>query len=300
MEKLNNVIDFLTEKLEAQYGKEITGKILDGFKKEKKVTIRVNTLKTRKEEVLEVLEKNKITYKPLDWYEDALIINNAKENDLQNLDIYKDGKIYLQSLSSMLPPIFLEPKPGQDILDMCAAPGGKTSEISAITGGKSNITACEMNNIRFERLKYNMEKLGVKNINIMKKDSRILDDFFSFDNILLDAPCSGSGTINFNIENTYKNFSQDLIYKTCRLQKTLLNKAVNLLKKGNTMIYSTCSILKEENECMIYELLKQNKVEIIPIEIKNIPLLPTDLSGAICVMPNEFFEGFFVVKLLKK
>ena len=299
MEKLNKIPEFFIEKLENQYGKEITNQILDGFNKDKKVTIRINTLKANKEEILTELKNANIDYEFVNWYEDALVINNAKEFDLQNLEIYKDGKIYLQSLSSMLPPLFLEPKEGSDILDMCAAPGGKTSQISALTNNKSNITACEMNNIRYERLKYNMEKLGVKNINIMKKDSRILDDFFAFDNILLDAPCSGSGTINFNDDNTYKNFSLELVNKTCKLQRTLLNKAVKLLKKGNTMIYSTCSILQEENEDIVQNVLNQNNVEVVPIEMNEIPVLPSKIEGAICVMPNELFEGFFVVKLRK-
>lgn len=300
MEKLNKVPEFFIEKLEKQYGKEISNQIIDGLFKNKKVTIRINTLKTNKNEILNELKKENINYEFANWYEDALIITNALERDLQNLEIYKEGKIYLQSLSSMLPPLFLEPQEGKDILDMCAAPGGKTSEIAALTKNKANITACEMNNIRYERLKYNMEKLGVKNINIMKKDSRILDDFFAFDNILLDAPCSGSGTINFNNENTYKNFSLELVNKTCKLQKNLLNKAIKLLKKGNTMIYSTCSILQEENEDIVQNVLNQNNLEVVPIEVKDIPLLPCKINGAICVMPNDFFEGFFVVKLRKK
>lgn len=299
MEKLNKIPEFFIEKLENQYGKEITNQILDGFNKDKKVTIRINTLKTNKEEILTELDKANINYEFVNWFENAIIINNVVERDLQNLGIYKEGKIYLQSLSSMLPPLFLDPKEGCDILDMCAAPGGKTSQIAALTNNKSNITACEMNNIRFERLKYNMEKLGVKNINIMKKDSRILDDFFAFDNILLDAPCSGSGTIVLNDENTYKNFSLNLVNKTCKLQKTLLNKALKLLKKGNTMIYSTCSILQEENEDIVQNVLNQDNIEVVPIAMENIPLLPCKINGAICVMPNEYFEGFFVVKLRK-
>ncbi len=299
MEKLNNIPVFLKEKLEKQYGKECLNKIFDGFLSDKKVTIRVNTLKSNKAEIENCLENENIEFESVNWYKDAIIIKNAKEIDLQALEIYKTGKIYLQSLSSMLPPIILDPKEETDILDMCSAPGGKTSQISAITNNKSNITACEINNIRYERLKYNLEKLGVKNTNIMKKDSRFLDDFFSFDNILLDSPCSGSGTINLNNENTYKNFSLKLVEKSCRLQISLLRKAVKLLKKNKEIVYSTCSILKEENDDIVKQVLKDNNVEIIPIDVKDIPLLPNTIKGTITVMPTDLYEGFFVAKLKK-
>lgn len=300
MERLNNIPEFLKEKLTLQYGEAIANQIVEGYSQNKSVTLRINTLKASKEEIENILQNEDIEFEHVDWYKDAIIIKNAKEIDLQALEIYKEGKIYLQSLSSMLPPIFLNPKEGIDILDMCAAPGGKTSQIAALTNNQSNITACEMNHIRYERLKYNMEKQGVKSINIMKKDSRFLDDFFSFDSILLDAPCSGSGTINLNDENSYKNFSLELINKSCRLQLALLRKATKLLKRNQEMIYSTCSILQEENEDIINKIISENNLEVVPINAPNIPLLPSKIKGTICVMPNNLYEGFFVAKLKKK
>ena len=101
----------------------------------------------------------------------------------------------------MLPAIILQPKEKMDILDMTAAPGGKTTQMAALTNNKAHITACEMNKIRFERMKYNLEKQGATCVFAMNQDSRRIDDFFSFDQILLDAPCSGSGTLNLNIES---------------------------------------------------------------------------------------------------
>lgn len=300
MEKLNNVPEFLKEKLVKQYGIELTKKIIEGYSLNKKVTLRVNTIKSSKEEIQKELKNENIEFENVDWYKDAIIIKNSRETDLQALEIYKEGKVYLQSLSSMIPPIILEPKEGQDILDMCAAPGGKTSQIAALCNNKANITACEMNNIRLERLKYNMEKQGIRNINIMKQDSRFLDDFFSFDSILLDSPCSGSGTIDLNNENSYKNFSLSLINKSCKFQVSLLKKAIKLLKKGQEMVYSTCSILEEENEDIINKAIEENNIEVIPIKINNIPLLPSKIDGTICVMPTDLYEGFFVAKLKKK
>ena len=200
------MMKFLEEMLEKQYGKETSKEILQGYTAKRKTTLRANTIKSNIEEIKDELEKEKIEYEQVTWSKDAIIIKNADEKAIQEMEIYKNGKIYMQSLSSMLPPIILEPKEGIDILDMAAAPGGKTTQIAAITNNKSHITACEKNKIRAERLKYNIDKQGATCVFIMPKDSRFIDDFFSFDQILLDAPCSGSGTLNFNDTNTEKSF----------------------------------------------------------------------------------------------
>ena len=171
---------FLVESLEKQYGKELAEKILDGYKKKRKVTLRVNTIKTTCEAVKNKLSEVNIEFEEVSWYKDALIIKNADENDIRKLDMYENGEIYLQSLSSMLPPLLLEPKQGENILDMAAAPGSKTTQIAALTNNDSMITACEMNGVRGERLKYNLEKQGASRVSVMLKDARKLDDFFSF------------------------------------------------------------------------------------------------------------------------
>ena len=288
---------FFIEKIEKQYGKETAKKIEEGLLEEKPVTLRVNTIKSSLEKVKNELEKNNIEYEFLEWNKDALIIKNVREDEIRKLGIYENGEIYLQSLSSMIPAVVLEPKEKENILDMTAAPGGKTTQIAAIAENKVFITACEKNKIRYDRLKYNVEKQGVKNINIMQEDSRKLSDYFSFDKILLDAPCSGSGT-----ENVFTpNFSEYLIQKSSKVQEELLTKSLTILKPAGEMVYSTCSILKEENEDIVKKVLKKFKAQIIPINVpQNIPVLPTSIDGALCVCPTKYYEGFFVVKILKK
>ena len=288
---------FFIEKIEKQYGKETAKKIEEGLLEEKPVTLRVNTIKSSLEKVKNELEKNNIEYENVEWNKDALIIKNVREDEIRKLGIYENGEIYLQSLSSMIPAVVLEPKEKENILDMTAAPGGKTTQIAAIAENKVFITACEKNKIRYDRLKYNVEKQGVKNINIMQEDSRKLSDYFSFDKILLDAPCSGSGT-----ENVFTpNFSEYLIQKSSKVQEELLTKSLTILKPGGEMVYSTCSILKEENEDIVKKVLKKFKAQIIPINVpQNIPVLPTSIDGALCVCPTKYYEGFFVVKILKK
>lgn len=291
---------FLQDKLNAQYGEELADKILEGYTKKRKVTLRVNTLKSNINEIKEILNNNNIKYKMVNWSKEALIIENVRETELTKLDIYIEGKIYLQSLSSMLPPIILEPKENTDILDMTAAPGGKTTQIAAMVNNKARITACEMNNIRAEKLRYNIEKQGATCAYVMVTDSRKIDDFFSFDQILLDAPCSGSGTLDANNTKTEKIFTPKLIEKSVKAQITLLTKALKILKPGKEIVYSTCSILKEENEEIIKQVLKKSNAKIKPITntiLQELPQLPTSIEGTLCVCPTEEYEGFFVAKM---
>ncbi len=296
------VPDFLIDMLEKQYGKDLKDRIIVGFGKNRKVSFRVNTLKTNVENVIKILSENNISYKKVLWCDEAFIIENVKEDEIRNLDIYKNGEIYMQSLSSMLPPIILNPKENMDILDMTAAPGGKTTQIATICNNNSRITAVEMNKIRSQKLKYNIEKQGASSVYVMEQDARKIDDFFSFDSILLDAPCSGSGTINSNDLKLEKFFTKNLIEKSKKTQRELLNKAIKILKKGSTMVYSTCSILQEENENIINDILKTKKVELEEINFKGIeelPRLPEKIKGTLLVMPDEEYEGFFVAKLKK-
>ena len=300
MEDKKGVPLFLIEKLNKQYGEEITSKILNGYSQNRVVSLRVNTIKATSQEICNELLRNNIEFEKVSFCDEALVIKNTNEQEIKELDIYKNESIYLQSLSSMLPPIILEPKENEDILDMTAAPGGKTTQIAALTNNKAHITACEMNNIRIEKLKYNVEKQGATSVSILKEDSRRLNDYFAFDKILLDAPCSGSGTIELENEKTYNGFTEKLLEKTTQSQLTLLKEALKILKPGHEMLYSTCSILQEENEDIISKVIKGTKVEVVPIEIQgDIPKLPCKMEGALCVEPTKYYEGFFVAKLKK-
>lgn len=290
-------LSFYKDLLLKNYDENITNKILNGIRLNKKVTLRVNNLKASTEEIIDVFNSENIQYNQVNWYKDAFIIENIDEYDLQDLDIYKQGKIYLQSLSSMLPPIVLNPKVNENILDMCAAPGGKTTQMACLSNNKAFITAVERNKIRAEKLKYNLQKQGAGTVNVMIDDARNLSDFFKFDKILLDAPCSGSGT-----DNVFKsNFTKELIQKSSKTQEVLLKKALKLLKPGGELIYSTCSILREENENILEKCLKNTDYKLEKIELSDeIELLPSKFEEVKTIAPNEYFEGFFVAKIKKR
>ncbi len=298
---LNEIPNFLYELLIKQYGEKLTNSIIEGYSTKRPLTIRINKIKTDCDKIKNILNANNIKYKEVSFYKDALIIENYNKKDFENLDIYENGEIYFQSLSSMLPPIILNPKEGENILDMAAAPGGKTTQMAAISENKALITACEKNKIRSERLKYNVKKQGA-NVNILVEDARKLNDYFIFDKILLDAPCSGSGTINLDDKNFNKFFTQDLVNRSVKVQQELLKKALKIVRAGSEIVYSTCSILKKENEDNLQKLINDKKIEIIPINqdiLDNLPLLPVSIKGTMCVCPNELYEGFFVAKIRK-
>lgn len=298
---MENIIDapkFLSDLLIKQYGEELKDEIIKGYKLKRITSFRVNTLKSNDSIVLDELKKLNILVKPYIDIPHAYIIENAKASDLYESRLVKEGMIYFQSLSSMLPPLFLDAKEKETILDMAAAPGGKTTEIAAITNNKAEITACEVNKIRAERLKYNINLQGA-NVFVMNQDAKRLDDYFSFDKILLDAPCSGAGTIDLNNQKNVKAFSFELVKNSAKLQEELLKKALKILKPNHEMIYSTCSILALENEDVLNKVLKQFNAKIVPISFPNLPTLPSKIDGTILVRPNEYFEGFFIAKIKK-
>ena len=281
--------EVIEEQFIKEYGKKLTDEIHKGFVP-KYTTIRCNIDKFI---VMNILDENKIEYEEVNNNPYALVIINCKENDIKKLDLYKEGKIYLQSLSSQLPPLFMKINDKDQVLDMCAAPGGKTTELSMLYPS-SLITACEMSKIRCLRLEYNINKQNVNNVTVMNTDGSKLSEYMSFDAILLDAPCSGSGTITGPCHIFEDGFGPLL-----DIQEKLLKKAISLLKKDKYMVYSTCSLFKEENEEQIKKVLSDD-IEIVPINIDGVELLPSTIDGVLTIKPNNYYEGFFIALLHKK
>ena len=287
---------FLCEYLRKQYG-EIAEKIVTGYTCVRPVTLRINTLKSSLDEVETELKRLGISFEHVNWYKDALILKEVREDIVRQTTLYRDGKIYLQSLSSMLPPLYLSPQAGENLLDMTAAPGGKTTELFALSNGKALITACEKDKIRFERLSFNVHTQGAGRVNLLHDDALKLNDFLRFDKILLDAPCSGSGTLN---PFDPVKISEKLIQNCAALQEKLLIKGINLLRKGGILLYSTCSVLAQENEEVLKRVIGRGGVKLEPISplSEEISVLPS-LEGTICVAPSALYEGFFLAKLVK-
>ena len=301
---------FFEPLLADHYSAQDVERILQGSSVSRKVSLRANTLTSNATEIARSLEDAGIAHNPVSWYADAFVIEDATVRDIWALEAYDQGKLYLQSLSSMLPPLVLGAGPGLDILDMCAAPGGKTSQLAALGGPGTHITACEMSAPRAEKLEHNLRKLGAGNVLVMRQDARRLDEFFRFDRILVDAPCSGSGTLRAGNPKMFKRFTPTLVEKCRRQQAALLEKALSLLKPGGTLVYSTCSVLPQENEQQVKAALKRvrkrGSYEVSPIVLPEAasaadapPLLPNSLPGTLTICPTDLFEGFFMARIVR-
>jgi NOL1/NOP2/sun family putative RNA methylase len=294
-------LQYLTDKIRAEYGDEWGEKVERGYAVRRFTTLRANTLKSDIESVKEGLLFAGIEYVSVPWYRDALILTEADERAIRSLPMFERGEVYLQSLSSMMPPFALAPRAGETILDMAAAPGGKTTQMAAMSENQASITACEFHSGRAEKLKFNLQKQGATRVNVMVTDARALSEFFAFDKILLDAPCSGSGTVSLG-ESSKAEYNDKLLKKITTTQVALLKKGLSLLKKGKSLVYSTCSLFKEENEEVIKAALKGTNCVIEPLSptmFIGAQFLPTTLDGTLCICPDEYYEGFFLAKLRK-
>lgn len=317
LDELTGLPAHLVEAVRARYG-ELADTIIDGWGQRRPVTMRANTLRTDLDEVVRELDEAGIEYARVPWYADALVLaDGTRERDVWQLDAYAQGKVYLQSLSSMLPPLALEPRPGADVLDMCAAPGGKTSEMAALAPAgdgvrAARITACELSVPRAEKLEHNLAKLGATNVQVMRTDARRLDDWFCFDQVLLDAPCTGSGTVTLHDEHAARYLTPELASRVERSQRALLDRGLTVLKAGGSLVYSTCSILPRENEDVVeWALARHPDCELASVELPHAaageatdaeaPLaLPSRLPGTLTVCPSRLYEGFFVSRIVKR
>ena len=291
------------------FNERIANKILSGMLEERFTTLRVNNIKFKIEELKKYLEKNNIQYETTNWYNDALIITNAKEKEIQKLDIYKKGYIYLQSLSSMIPPIVLNPKENEKVLDLTAAPGSKTTQMACLMNNKGYILANELDKIRCDRLKYNVDMQGASIVETMNMPGELIGEKYlgEFDKVLLDTPCSGEGRFLLSDVKTYKNWSTNQVNELTNLQKKLFESAVKALKNNGEMVYSTCTLNKKENEEIVDWAIKNLNVELLDINIElkdtikiNTQGLDKSITKTIKLMPTKNQEGFFIAKLRKR
>ncbi len=298
-------MDFLYEK----YTPIKVDQILLGMTEERYTTLRVNTLKYNIQDLMRYFKENNIKFERVPWYNDALVIKNIDERKLQKLEIYEKGYIYIQSLSSMVPPIVLNPKSGEKVLDLTAAPGSKTTELAALMKNEGYILANELDKIRCERLKYNVEKQGAQIIEIVNGRGEKIGNKYPeyFDKVLLDTPCSGEGRFVVGSLATYRDWSPRTVRELTKLQKKLFESAYNALKPNGIMVYSTCTINEDENELILDWALKNFNVKLvdIDIEIKDAQKAfdndkDKSIAKAIRILPSKDTEGFFVAKLVKK
>ena len=282
--------------------------ILQGMMNPRNTTIRVNTIKYNIQDLMRYFKEKNIKFERVLWYRDALIIKNATEKELQKLEIYEKGYIYLQSLSSMVPPLVLNPKKGEKVLDLTAAPGSKTTQMAALMENEGYILANELDKIRSERLQYNVKSQGAEIVEVINGRGEKIGNSYPeyFDKVLLDTPCSGEGRFLLGKPMTYKDWSLKKVNQLVKIQKKLFESAYNATKKNGIMVYSTCTINKEENEYILDWAINNFDIKLLEINLNIKEAIKGDNTGlnssidrAIKILPSQNMEGFFVAKIKK-
>ncbi len=296
------------EELYEVYTPITVDKILTGMTDDRYTTLRVNTLKYDIYSLMNIFKENNVKFERVPWFKDALIVKNAREKDIQKLDIYEKGYIYFQSLSSMVPPLVLNPRPGESVLDMTAAPGSKTTELAMLMENKGEILANELDKIRYERLKFNVQMQGANIVQVINRRGEKLGDEYEskFDKVLLDIPCSGEGRFIATSPQTYRNWSLKNVNTLVKLQKKLFESGYKALKSGGELVYSTCTINRFENEFILDWVLNNFDIRLVDIELDikdsikgNSEGLNTSIEKSIKILPSKVMEGFFVAKFRK-
>ncbi len=274
-------------------------------------SIRVNTLKIEIAELKKRIEEN-WRLKKIPWCREGFWIEHSREErrDIGNMIEHSLGYFYVQEAASMIPPVVLEPKENEIILDIAASPGSKTTQIAQYMKNTGIIIANDITIDRMKPLTVNLQRCGVSNTIVTLMHGQRISNF-KFDCILVDAPCSGTGTIRKSFK-TLKMWNPHMIKRLAGIQKQLIENAFSMLKEDGVLVYSTCSLEPEENEGIIDFLLKKHenaKVKKIELEIKRSePILEfedakydDEIRKCLRIWPQDNdTEGFFVAKIVKE
>jgi len=284
-------------------------RILAGMGAERYTTLRVNTLKSGVQELLAAFRRTGVKHRRVPWCPEAFILIEAREREVEGWESYRQGRIYLQSLSSLIPALVLAPRPGQRVLDLAAAPGSKTTQMAALMGNRGSILAVELHPLRCERLKYNLALQGAGIVEVHLGPGEKIGALYPacFDRVLLDAPCSGEGRFLLSAPGSFRRWSPREVDRSARRQRKLLASAAQTLKPGGELVYSTCTLNRQENEEQV-----SWAVNALPLVIEEITLpiqgaLPGLSSGlhpqasrCLRLLPSREHEGFFVCRMKKK
>lgn len=313
----NSKTSLFAEKIRKVYGAKAEG-VLQDIQSDKHESFRVSTLLYKPQEIVKTLISAGFDIKPGPLPNS--FINFSDDKFISRQTTVPEPAVYLQGLSSMIPVYALNPKPGENILDLCAAPGSKTSLMAINSNLKAKIVAVETNANRFNFLKKNLLAQGITNVETLKINSVVLpkarpqyQNFF--DKVLLDAPCSNEAMYRGSNLSLLAGWKLGMAKKLSMLQKRLLASAVSLTKPGGLIVYSTCTYGVEENEAVVDWALKKFpglKVEKLKFDFAlnnvapgltqwNHKVFDPTISNSFRILPNKFFDAFYICALsLKK
>lgn len=287
-------------------------RVLKTFSQEPGAGFRVNTLHADRETVLSKLRGEGIVPESVSWFEDAFWTKERQR--LLESAPYRMNELYVQNLSSMIPPILLGPQPEERVLDLTAAPGSKTQEMACMMEGRGELAAVELVSPRFYKMKAVLRQQGASFVRTFKQNGERVWKYRPeyFDRVLLDAPCSTEGRFHVADPETFSYWSVRKIDEMSKRQRRLLFSAVQCTRPDGVLVYSTCTFAPEENEAMVDWALSKFgsgiSVETIDLPIENAvePLSGWDnerfrdeVKGALRVLPSRRMEGFFVCRFRK-
>lgn len=299
--KVFSMPKWIIEELLKEMNMENVEQICKSSNLKPKINIRVNNLKTNKQKLKEELIKRNINLKD-GKLEDFIVVEKMK--NIEDLDLFKQGYFTIQDEMAGLISIVLEPQKGQNILDCCSAPGGKTTYIAELIENEGNIEAWDIHEHRVRLVQENAKRLGVTCISTKVQDSTIYseENKDKYDKILLDVPCLGLGVLKRKPDIKWTRNKED-IEEISKLQMQILDTCSKYLKKGGELVYSTCSILKSENEEIIENFVQKNyDFEIINLNenFKKYNEEKYKKSKYIKLFQNSENDGFFIAKLRRK
>ena len=289
------IIDMWNE----QYGNEQTVKMLLGLYSRTETTVRCNESKATVEDIIKSLKYAGVEVKTSEIYDKALFISNY--NSLTDLDVFNSGMITVQDLSSMMVGLAANPKEGDYVIDVCAAPGGKTLHISELMNRTGIVEARDLTKYKVSLINDNIKRLGNKNIITKVMDATVMDEksIEKADIVIADLPCSGLGVINKKSDIKY-NVSKEQILELVKLQRKILTVVSKYVKKGGTLIFSTCTVNKYENDENV-EWIEKN-LPFKPLSLgENFPEITDRNKNYVQIFTGDYgMDGFFISKFIKQ
>lgn len=308
-----NLPPLFLERLKGIIPKALYASSLESFTGPGSFCARVNTIKTSKDAVLRQLREAGVDCQMVKGIPDALAIDKDNASAIQETPLFTEGFLFRQNLSSMLVSRIVAPEPEERVLDMCAAPGGKTTQLAAMMNCRGSIVAIEAVRKRYYKLKSIVSLLGAKNVACVCMDARRYQARDGlFDKILLDAQCSCEAGFKAGDPSSYAYWSLRKIKELSYKQKGLILAAGRLLNPGGTLVYSTCTFAPEENEMVVDWFLKKSTgdFEVDKARVGKIPTYPAlrewqgrsfgpTIDRCLRIVPSGQMEGFFIARLKK-
>ena len=288
--------DWIVELWLEQIGETETEQLCEWFNQSPTIDLRINPLKSSIAQIETAFKSQNISVSRLPHLPQALRLNGST-GAIQNLPGYNEGWWTIQDSSAQLVTHLLDPQPGETIIDVCAAPGGKTTHSAELMQDTGTIYACDKTANRLKRLKENADRLQMKSIQIHTGDSRHFPEFINLaDRVLLDAPCSGIGTLHRRADARWHHTPEN-IQTQSQLQSELLANAATFVKSGGVLVYATCTIHPLENEQIVRSFLDSNPNWQIEPPTIDLPVQPSP-EGWVKVWPHRNqMDGFFMVRL---